>query len=154
MKKEITLLHSFISGIMPKDWIGIFTVDDLVEKENEWNLLLTEKAHLVPEKIKQLQYSLNGYCKPIELMSFPFGGRPVYIKIRRRRWIIKGDTESYCNTYDLHYPGIKATKPFADFLKELDRESLDEFLNTWPMYRSVWEKDTSLVQRLFKWFFK
>lgn len=127
MHKEFEMLDTLASIFMPKNLLKFFTL----------------------KKVKEV--SLNGYCKPIELMTFPAGGKPVYLKIKRRRWVVKGKKESYTNTYDLNYQGVKATKEFADFLKGLDREALDEFLNAWPVYRRMWEKNTSLVQRFLKW---
>lgn len=150
MMTDTQMLETVLSGLMPIEWLEWFEVEKIEEKRKAWNILLREKEGMVPEEIGAQEWSLNGYCNPIELMTFPLRSKPVYIEIMRRRWMIKGSKEIMHNTYDLHYPGVKATKPFADFLKELDRDALDEFLNAWPVYRRVWEEDTSLVSRLFK----
>jgi len=151
MSKANEITQNLLGAIVPKELLNIFELADFKEKYNEFNMTLEEKESLVPDNIKDKNWILNGFCRPLELMSFPLKGKPTYIKIKRRRWKIRGTMKSYTNPYDLHYPGVKATKEFADFLKELDREALDEFLDTWPVYRRVWEKDTSLVQRFLKW---
>lgn len=149
---ELEMLNTLASMFVNKDLLEAFTIKKIKEKRKEWKMILIEKTDRIPKEIKEKEVSLNGYCKPIELMAHPVGGKPVYITFKRRRWVQKGDRESYTNPYDLHYPGIKATKELADFLKELDREELNEFFNTWPVYRRMWEKDTSLVQRFLKRF--
>lgn len=149
---EFEMLNAFASMFISKDLLESFTIKKIKEKRKEWIIIFDEKTDRIPKTIIGGEVSLNGYCKPIELMTHPVGGKAVYLMFRRRRWIRKGDSESHTNTYDLHYPGVKATKEFADFLKGLDREQLAEFFNAWPMYRRVWEKNTSLVQRFLKRF--
>ncbi len=149
---EFQMLNKLASIFVNKEFLESFTIQKVKEKRKEWQIILIEKTDKVPEEIKSKEVSLNGYCKSIELMSHPVGGKAVYLIFKRRRWVTKGRRKSFTNSYDLHYPGIKTTKELADFLKELDRQELDEFFNTWPMYRDMWEKDTTLVQRLFKWF--
>ena len=152
MFKENDITKELLSGIVPEGWTDIFELTSFKEKHNEFDIALEERADLVPDAIKNKDWVLNGYCKALELMDFPLRGKPVYIKIKRRRWKIRGEGRSYANPHDLNYPGVKATKEFADFLKGLDREALDEFLDAWPVYRRMWEKDTSLVQRFLKRF--
>ena len=151
MMTDKQMLETVLSGLMPIEWLEWFEVEKIEEKKKEWNILLREKESRLPEGIGAQEWSLNGYRNSIGLMTFPLRSKPVYIEILRRRWIVKGSTDSISNTYDLHYPGVKATKPFADFLKELDRDALDEFLNAWPVYRRVWEENTSLVSKFIKW---
>ncbi len=146
------MLNTFASMFISKDLLKFFSIEKIKDKRKEWNIVLSERVDQVPEEIKSKEVSLNGYCKPLELMAYPVGGKPVYLKIKRRRWVVKGEKESHINTYDLHYPGVKATKELSDFLKELNRNELDEFFGTWPMYRHLREKDTSLVQRFLKRF--
>jgi hypothetical protein len=149
---EFEMLNTFASIFISEDLLEAFSVKKIKKKRKEWNIILTEKTDRIPEAIRDSEVSLNGYCKPLELMTYPVGGKSVYLTFKRRRWIQKGSRESYTNNYDLHYPGVKATKELADFLKGLNRNELDEFFNAWPVYRCMWEKDTSLVQRFLKRF--
>lgn len=61
----------------------------------------------------------DGFLNPIELQSFPAKGKPVYLKVYRRRWKVQGEQKSYWNNYDLKPEGIKATRRFAYFVKKL-----------------------------------
>ena len=152
IKYQTDFTKQFLKMVVPDEWIDIFDISEIRGKEKEWNITLTEKKNLVPKEIGSKPCVLNGYCKPIELMGFPAKGKPVYIKIIRRKWKEAGYRGGYSNTYDLHYPGVKATKELADFLKGLNREELNEFLSAWPVYRNLRKKDTSLVQGFLKRF--
>jgi hypothetical protein len=67
------------------------------------------------------QRSLNGYMNPIELQTFPTQGKEVFLLLKRRRWKLKGNDKSYFNTYSFCQEGMKATKEFGAFLKEIGR---------------------------------
>jgi len=64
---------------------------------------------------------LNGYMNPIELQTFPTQGKEVFLFLKRRRWKIKGTNKHYYNTYSFYQEGMKATKEFGAFLKEIGR---------------------------------
>jgi len=145
MKKEEELLKQLLSGIVPKEWTEIFEIESFKESEKEFNIVLVEKEDLVPEDIKEEDWVLNGYCRTLELMGFPLKGKPTYIKIKKRRWKIRGQSKSYTNTYDLYLDGVKATKEFALFLKEFDRKTTNEFFLTWSDYRNVRQEDIPMV---------
>jgi hypothetical protein len=145
MVDAASLIKNLLAGIVPKEWTEIFELEEIKEREKEFNLVLIEKADLVPEEIQGKDWVLNGYCSPLEIMSFPLKGKATYVTIKKRKWKIRGESISYRNSYDLHLKGVKATKEFAIFLKELDREAADEFFLTWPHYRHLREEDISLV---------
>ena len=65
--------------------------------------------------------SLNGYLNPIELQTFPTQAKEVFLYLKRRRWKLEGSNKSYFNTYTFNEEGMKATKEFGAFLKEIGR---------------------------------
>lgn len=77
--------------------------------------------HVPRELPAKLNAVLNGYMNPIEIQTFPTQGKEVFLYLRRRRWKEKGSNKSYFNTYDFCQEGIKATKEFGAFLKEIGR---------------------------------
>ena len=137
MKNADNFIKKLLGGIIPKEWTEIFELSSFEEQKKEFRLELVEKESLVPEKIKNKDWVLNGYCRTVELMSFPLKGKSTYITIKKRRWKIQGQNICYTNNYDLHLDGVKATKEFALFLKKLDRQTADEFFLTWPDYRHL-----------------
>ena len=58
---------------------------------------------------------------PIELQTFPTKGKEVFLLLKRRRWKIVGSSQSHFNSYTFHEEGMKATREFGAFLKEIGR---------------------------------
>ncbi len=123
--------------LIPKEWRNCFELTKLEEKDEEMNIVLTEKIECTPDLLRENDYVLNGYMEPIEIIDFPLRGKLMYITFLRRRWKKRGGNESYFNTYTFHRPGMKTTNEFGDFLKELDREEFDEFCRVWPVLRNL-----------------
>ena len=123
--------------LIPKEWRDCFELTKLTEKNKEMSMVLTEKVDCVPTVLRKIDYALNGYMDPIEIIDFPLRGKLMYITFLRRRWKKKGENESYFNTYTFHRPGMKTTNEFGDFLKELDRKEFDELLRVWPVLRHL-----------------
>lgn len=117
--------------LMPQQWKDKFEIVKLKEKKKEWILELVEKKDQIPPEAKDKKVVLNGYKETIEIIDFPFKGKIMYHRFKRRRWIDKSTGDTYYNTYDLHPKGMKTTYEFADFLKELDR---DERANFWTAF--------------------
>ena len=87
----------------------------------EWLIVLREKEDHIPPELSGKAAVLNGYCNPISIMSHAFSLKKVYLQFYRRRWKESGKDADYSNTYDLHQRGMKTTKEFGAFLKEISR---------------------------------
>jgi hypothetical protein len=78
---------------------------------------LEECVDLVPPALSgSLSVVLDGFCNPLELLHFSMKGKPLYLKLYRRRWKESCSTTHYSNVYHLHPDGVKATHEFASFL--------------------------------------
>jgi hypothetical protein len=117
---------------LPKEWLQFFEISEIKERDHEWDITLVEKETLIPEALQMKSYVQNGYMNPVEIEDFPLRGKKTFLKFFRRRWKEEGLNESYFNEYDFHPEGMKATKEFGAFLKELDRDDADQFFGDWP----------------------
>lgn len=117
---------------VPKYWLECFDITEIKEKKREWQIILVEKEELVPKKLRGKEVVHDGYMNPVEVEDYPMRGKLTYLKFFRRRWKEKGDTKGFANEYDFHPEGMKATKEFGSFLKELNREESDFFFSNWP----------------------
>jgi len=117
---------------LPKGWLQFFDISEIKERNSEWDITLVEKETLIPEALKKKKPVQNGYMNPVEIEDFPLRGKKTFLKFFRRRWKEEGLNESYFNEYDFHPEGMKATKEFGAFLKELDRDDADQFFGDWP----------------------
>jgi hypothetical protein len=122
------LVRSLLSIVFPKEITQHFELSRLEEKSGYIHIYFEELAELVPAKmVEPKEVVLDGFCNPIELQSFPLKGKPVYIKLYRRRWKYKGERKSYSNKYNFNPEGVKATKEFATFLKEAFGQTPDQY---------------------------
>ena len=123
-----TVLQSLVNVLFPTDISLHFEVSMVQEYPDRIEIRMEELQELVPEKLySKEEVVLDGFCNPLELQSFPLKGKPVYLKLYRRRWKEKGGNEHFSNIYDIHPDGVKATKDFASFLKESFGQSPDQY---------------------------
>jgi len=80
-----------------------------------------DAEHIPKEIFSEGKAVLDGYMNVLELQSFPTLGKEVFIYLKRRRWKLRGTTQGYHNTYEFTLEGMKATKEFGAFLKEIGR---------------------------------
>lgn len=127
--------------LLPKEYRTLFEIENLEEKDESWELLAVEKKSNIPEELKNKNCVLNGYCKDIEIIDFPFRGKVMYITFRRRKWKESGSSESITNSYNFHKEGMKTTEEFGNFLKGLTGEEYLEFFRAFPSIQHLQEKD-------------
>jgi len=109
--------------LVPSEILREFEVTKAFEENGVWVIELYEKADLahIPRQIKfKAKAVLNGYCSPIDIQTFPTDGKEVFLRLYRRKWKVSGESKSYHNQYSFTEPGMKATKKFAAFLKEIN----------------------------------
>jgi len=104
---------------VPQEYLNDFDVNHIEEQPSEWLIELVEKEDKIPEELKGKEVVLDGYCNSIDILTHAFSLKKIYLRLIRRRWKEKGGTKGYSNEYDLHIPGMKTTKEFGDFLKEI-----------------------------------
>lgn len=119
--KEQLLFYQMSKILMPEEYLRDFEVSSIKEQPNEWLIELKEKSDKVPATLQGKDVVLDGYCTPLDVMTHAFSLKRIYLRLHRRRWKEKGSDKHYSNTYDLHISGMKTTKEFGVFLKEIDR---------------------------------
>ena len=128
MTKELDWIELFA----PQEILQDFDFEKLVEESGVYRIYMVEKedADHIPAELKKevngdlSNVVLDGYTNYIELQTFPAMGKEVFLYLKRRRWKIKQEQrqeqKSYTNSYSYNEKGMKATKAFGDFLKEID----------------------------------
>jgi len=118
-EKQENLLDSLASILIPVEYLEDFEVSKVEEKPSEWVITLIEKEERIPLELSGKAVVLDGYCNPVSIMTHAFSLKKIFLEIYRRRWKEPGSDKHYSNTHDLHLPGMKTTKEFGDFLKEI-----------------------------------
>lgn len=114
MKKEISPL----SLLLPTDLYQYFELVDAHTTETDIHLFLDEKSAPPADG----HYHSKGFTDEAVIHDFPLRGKPVYLHIRRRKWLELTTLKIVTNTYDLTHLGTQITNEFAAFLKDIYRE--------------------------------
>jgi len=118
MKTELIQLF------VPANILAHFEYENYEEVSGIIRIYLVEKQDPdhYPKNLKgKGKRSLNGFLNPIELQTFPTQAKEVFLYLKRRRWKIEGSNTCYFNSYNFNDQGMKATKEFGAFLKEIGR---------------------------------
>lgn len=110
--------------LIPSYILAHFEFEKVEELGGVYRLHLLEKHdvnHIPKGLIHKGKAVLNGFTNPIELQTYPIKGQEAFLYLTRRRWKLIGTSESSQNTYDFTQTGMKATKEFGAFLKEIGR---------------------------------
>ena len=126
--ESTTIIKDLLSLFFPEEITLHYEIKGLIEKKGYIRIIFEEFPELVPPMMQfSKEIVLDGFCNPLELQSFPLKGKPVYLKLYRRRWKYKGCDKHYSNTYNLNPHGVKATKDFACFLKAAFGQTPDQY---------------------------
>lgn len=127
--KHLPTSYAFLQCFLPKELREDFQITKITYTEEKMSLRV-EELKPPPQNIelkKGEKIISKGFCKPIELRDFPIRDRETWINVYRRKWKIPEREGVITRELDLHYPGMKTTKGFADFLKEVDRKITEEY---------------------------
>lgn len=111
-----------IKFLLPKELTDYFTIEGLREDGRNIELFI-EENNIPPEGYNQEELLSKGFHSPITIQDFPLRDRPVYLNIRRRRWEVKSTKKIISRDWNAVAHGTKLTQEFADFLKELFRQT-------------------------------
>ena len=81
--------------------------------------LFLEEQYMPPQAVG---YENKGFTEHSVIQDFPLRGKPVYLHVRRRKWLEKSSGKVLTNSYDLTHLGTQITAEFAAFLKDIHRE--------------------------------
>jgi hypothetical protein len=114
------MLSAMVSMFVPEAILENFDIFHVQKRNENWVIELRENENKIPIELTQ-EAVLDGFCNPIEVMSFGFSLGPVYLKIYRRRWKPSNKNQHFSNDYDFTLKGFKMVPELGIFLKEEDR---------------------------------
>ncbi len=114
------MLSAMVSMFVPEAILENFDIFHVQKRNENWVIELREKEDKIPNELTQ-ECVLDGFCNPIEVMSFGFSLGPVYLKIYRRRWKRSNENQHFSNDYDFTLKGFKMVPELGIFLKKEDR---------------------------------
>lgn len=117
--KQSDFNEEVLKILIPEEYLKDFDTNSVENKPTEWVIELVEKEDRVPAVLLGKDIVLDGYCNEIDILTHAFSLKKIYLRLIRRRWKERGGTKGYFNEYNLHIPGMKTTREFRDFLKEI-----------------------------------
>jgi hypothetical protein len=117
--KQTTFNEEVLKILVPEEYLIDFEPNSVENKPQEWVIELVEKQDRIPKALVGKEVVLDGYNNEIDILTHAFSLKKIYLRLIRRRWKEKGGSKSYSNEYNLHIPGMKTTREFRDFLKEI-----------------------------------
>ena len=123
------IFESLVASLLPSEIYEHFSLVGVTEKAHGIEIRLEEYSESVPSELSEKSsVVLDGFCNPLELLHFSMKGKPLYLRLYRRRWKESGSSKHYSNHYDFHPEGVKATHEFASFLKGEVGCTADEYV--------------------------
>jgi len=117
--KQTDFNEEVLKILIPQEYLQDFDPNSIENKPQEWIIELVEKEDRVPAILLGKDIVLDGYCNEVDILTHAFSLKKIYLRLIRRRWKERGGTKGYSNEYNLHVPGMKTTREFRDFLKEI-----------------------------------
>ena len=118
-KKQSNFNEEVLKILIPSEYLQDFDPNSVENKPDEWIIELIEKEDRIPQALVGKEAVLDGYNNEIDILTHAFSLKKIYLRLIRRRWKEKGSAKHYSNEYNLHIPGMKTTREFRDFLKEI-----------------------------------
>jgi hypothetical protein len=117
----MTISEKLAQVLVPKEILADFNVVDVHDLKNECLIVLEEKEDRIPICLQGKDVVLDGFYNQIDLISGVMMEQVIYLRIKRRRWKERSSTKHEHNSYEHQFAGMRTTKRFAAFLKEIDR---------------------------------
>ena len=116
-------MEQLLALLVPSDILSHFDFESVEKINGVYRIGLIEKkdsSHIPASIIYKGSAVLDGYMNPIELQTFPIKATEVFLYLKRRKWK-DHISKNHFNNYEFTQQGLKATKEFAAFLKEIGR---------------------------------
>ena len=112
-----TDLYDLSDLILPTDLTAYFEIVDIIKESNSFHIYLDERSDTKGHE----GLLSKGFTEAKTIQDFPLRGKPVFLHVRRRKWLNQLTNEVSSIKYDLSYLGTQLSKEFADFLKGTHR---------------------------------
>lgn len=89
-----------------------------VKNKSEYWLIEFEEKNELPKEYPPIDYESKGFMESKLIQDFPLRGKPVFLKIKKRRWRHKHTGKVVKRDFSFIADGSKFTSELSDFLKD------------------------------------
>ena len=104
--------------VLPEELHQYFAIEKVAEEGRTLHFYL-EELNEVPEGYDRSELESKGFHNEVVLKDFPIREKPLFLHVRRRRWLEKATGKTVSRDWHLVAEGTHYTQDFASFLKEL-----------------------------------
>lgn len=105
---------------LPEGLDELFEIVRFERTNTEYDIWLDEKKRLADEDYRNPNIVAKGYTDYAVIQDYPMRGRPVYLHMRKNKWLDKATGEIF--SYDLELPNEAGTRLSAEFVAFLKGE--------------------------------
>lgn len=109
---------TLVKLILPEELFDYFELINLEVQDNQVHVYL-EEIDLKPTGYKDERLISKGFHAPVTIQDFPLRDKPMFLHVRRRRWLVESSGQVISRDWDTVAKGTRMTKGFAAFLKGL-----------------------------------
>jgi hypothetical protein len=107
--------------ILPAGILDYFRISRVEEDEYLGLSIYLEEKNIPPEEYKDVHLKAHGFHKESTIRDFPLRGKPCFLKVKRRRWLLIESGKVISRNWDIVAKGTRITEGFATFLKGINR---------------------------------
>lgn len=89
-----------------------------VERKKEYYIIEFQEKNEVPNGYSSHEYDSKGFTESKFIQDFPLRGKPVFLKVKKRRWRHKSTGAIIKRDFSFIADGSKFTQELSDFLKD------------------------------------
>ena len=89
------LLLDLLRIHVPADYLNYFELFEVRNNNNCYELVLHEKASLVPESLKGKEVVFDGFMDSVSILTHTFSLKKMFLVLYRRRWKEKGSKQYF-----------------------------------------------------------
>jgi hypothetical protein len=118
MTSENTHFVTLVRLILPEELFDYFELINLEVKDNQVHVYL-EEVDQKPAGYEKEKLVSKGFHQPITIQDFPLRNKPMFLHVKRRRWLVESTGQVISRDWNTVSKGTRMTKGFATFLKGL-----------------------------------
>lgn len=108
--------RALIQLLLPKEIFDYFELIKIEVIDDQVHAYLDEENNF-PEGFEKEKLSSKGFHSTLTIQDFPIRDKPMFLHVRRRRWLVESTDEVISRDWESVAKGTRLTKDFATFLK-------------------------------------
>ena len=118
MSEEKNQYQELIKLLLPAEIFDYFELIKLDVRDGKVHAYLEEENN-PPSGYDKEKLTSKGFHSSITIQDFPIRDKPLFLHVRRRRWLVESSGEVISRDWNTVAKGTRMTKDFATFLKGL-----------------------------------